>query len=119
MPVRSLTTSVLRWPDRSEVELGVRAWADQEIPRHRDLVRLGYFGSYARGDAGVGSDLDLVAVVESSPEPFERRALGWDLSSLPVPADLLVYTREEWERLKQQGSRFASTLQRETRWLRP
>lgn len=85
MPVRSLTTSVLRWPDRRAVERGAVEWAAREAPRHPGLLRLGYFGSYARGDAGVGSDLDLVAVVESSPEPFERRALDWDLSSLPIP----------------------------------
>jgi hypothetical protein len=48
----------------------------------------------------VGSDLDLIAVVESSPEPFERRALAWDLNTLPVSAELLVYTRPEWERLQ-------------------
>jgi hypothetical protein len=118
MPVRSLHTSVLRWPDRRAVERGVAAWADREAPRHPGLLRLGYFGSYARGDAGVGSDLDLVAVVESSPDPFERRALGWELGSLPVPAELLVYTREEWERLQRQDSRFARTLLHEARWLR-
>jgi len=26
-------------------------------------------------------------------EPFERCALTWDLTRLPVPAQLLVYTR--------------------------
>jgi uncharacterized protein len=118
MPVRSLNSSVLRWPDRSEVARRVADWAVQEGARHSGLVHVGYFGSYARGDAGVGSDLNLVAVVESSPEPFERRAAGWDLSSLPVPAELLVYTRQEWEHLQQEGGRFARTLQQEARWLR-
>jgi hypothetical protein len=104
MPVRSLHTSVLKWPDRRQVERSVAEWADREAPRHPGLLRLGYFGSYARGDAGVGSDLD-------------RRALGWDLSDLPVPAELLVYTRQEWERHQQEGGRFARTLQQEARWL--
>src|SRR5436309_7063503 len=99
MPVRSLRSSVLRWPDRREVERRAAEWAAQEAQRHPGLLRLGYFGSYARGDAGVGSDLDLIAVVESSSDPFERRSLDWDLSSLPVPAEILVYTRQEWERL--------------------
>lgn len=118
MPVRSLSSSVLRWPDRREVERRAAEWAALEGGRHPGLLRLGYFGSYARGNAGVGSDLDLVAVVESSPEPFERRAAGWDLSSLPVPAELLVYTREEWEDLQRGSGRFARTLQQEARWLR-
>ena len=117
MPVRSLRSSVLKWPDRGTVEQALAAWAARERLRHPGLVRLGWFGSYARGDAGVGSDLDLVAVVESSPEPFERRALAWDLSQLPVPAEILVYTRDEWQRLEREGGRFARVLQREARWL--
>jgi hypothetical protein len=81
------------------------------------LLRLGYFGSYARGDWGVGSDLDLVAVVESSALPFARRALEWEISTLPVPTELLVYTRQEWEGLKSQGGRFFRTVDREAVWL--
>lgn len=117
MPVRSLRSSVLKWPDRLAVEQALAAWAAREQPRHPGLVRLGWFGSYARGDAGVGSDLDLVAVVESSAEPFERRALAWDLSQLPVPAEILVYTRDEWQRLEREDRRFARTLRRDARWL--
>lgn len=117
MPVRSSTSSVLRWPDPRQVEEALLAWARVEAPRHPGLARLGVFGSYARGDAAVGSDLDLVAVVEESREPFERRGVSWALESLPVPAEILVYTREEWERLVEAGGRFPSTLQRETRWL--
>jgi predicted nucleotidyltransferase len=81
------------------------------------VVRLGYFGSYARGDWGVGSDVDLIAIVESTAEPFERRTLAWDLLDLPVPAELVVYTREEWERMRRAGGRFVRTIERETVWL--
>jgi predicted nucleotidyltransferase len=112
-----LHSSVLKWPERRAVEEAVAAWAARERLRHPDLLRLGWFGSYARGDAGVGSDLDLVAVVEQSAEPFERRALAWDLSPLPLAAEILVYTRDEWQRLVEEGGRFARTLLREARWL--
>jgi predicted nucleotidyltransferase len=108
---------VLKWPDRRTVEEAAVAWAARERLRHPGLIRLGWFGSYARGDAGVGSDLDLIAVVESSAEPFERRALAWGLSSLPVPAEILVYTRDEWQRMDREGGRFARMLRREARWL--
>ena len=87
------------------------------MSQHPELLRLGYFGSFARGDWGMGSDLDLVAVVDSCDKPFERRSADWDLGELPVPADLLVYTREEWGRLQQQGGRFAHTVTREATWL--
>lgn len=117
MPVRSLHSRVLKWPRPAEVEEALRAWAAQEAPRHPGLLRLGWFGSYARGDAGVGSDLDLIAVVAASGEALERRSLAWDLFSLPVPAEILIYTRAEWEQMKQQGGRFIRTIEREARWL--
>jgi predicted nucleotidyltransferase len=84
---------------------------------HPGLLRAGYFGSYARGDWGVGSDLDLVLVVRESGERFERRALNWDLDGLPVPADLLVYTAQEWQCLQAEAGRFARTLAGETVWV--
>lgn len=117
MPVRSLHSSVLKWPDRVQVDDAARAWAIDAARHHPELLRVGYFGSYARGDWGVGSDLDLVAVVQEAQEPFERRALSWDLSGLPIPAELLVYTVREWERMQAQGGRFARTLQREAVWI--
>jgi hypothetical protein len=67
----------------------------------------------------VGSDLDLVVVIETSNAPFEARAAAWDLGGLPVAADLLVYTEAEWERLLARGGRFAETLRREVVWIKP
>ena len=117
MPVRSLSSSVLRWPDRQTVDRAVREWIVVEARRHAGLCRVGYFGSYARNDWGVGSDLDLVAIVGESMEPFFRRALTWDLNSLPVPADMVVYTVDEWDRLRERGGRFARMLVEETVWI--
>jgi predicted nucleotidyltransferase len=117
MPVRSLSSSVIKWPDLEAVRGAVALWAKEEVPKHPGLIRLGYFGSYARGEWGVGSDLDLIAIVDDSPDAFERRNLSWSLTSLPVPSDLLVYTLTEWESLEKTGSRFARTLSGETVWI--
>jgi uncharacterized protein len=117
MPVRSLSSSVIKWPDLETVREAVSQWAKEEMPKHPDLIRLGYFGSYARGEWGVGSDLDLVAIVADSADAFERRNLSWSLTSLPVPSDLLVYTLAEWESLEKGGGRFVRTLSRETVWI--
>ena len=95
----------------------MQAWAAEEGRRHEGLLRLGYFGSYARGDSGVGSDLDIVAVVAESDQPFWRRAIDWDLLSLPVPAEILVYTAAEWNNLQERGGRFAAVLEDETVWV--
>jgi predicted nucleotidyltransferase len=94
----------------------VRCWAEEVVQKRNDVLRVGYFGSYARGDWGVGSDLDLVIVIKSSAQPFEKRAAQWDTTKLPVPTELLVYTEEEWRRLDRQ-SRFYQTLLRETVWV--
>ena len=117
MPVRSLNSSVLKWPDAAAVHRAALHWAEREAPRRNGLLRLGYFGSYARGEWGVGSDLDLIAIVEHTDTPFERRALEWDLSGLPVPAELLVYTRAEWEEMRGRGARFPSVVEAEAVWL--
>ena len=117
MPVTSSSSSVKRWPTREAVLNGLRAWGAAEARRRPELQAFGYFGSYARGDQGFGSDLDLIAVVARSPLPFMERALDWKLETLPVPADLLVYTVDEWEALRNGTGRFASVLAAETVWL--
>ncbi len=117
MPVRSLGSSVLRWPSREEVEEAFRAWLSRHpIP---GLVAAGYFGSYARGEAGVGSDLDLLFLVAHSPLLPWKRPLGLPLEELPVPTEALVYTVEEWANLPQRSPCLAQVLREETRWLLP
>ncbi len=117
MPVISLNSSVFKWPDRGKVDCAVRDWTSAIVKSRAGIIKLGYFGSYARGDWGVGSDLDIVAIVDRASEPFERRSLTWDLSPLPVPAELLVYTSTEWQSLQKEGGRFVRTLEQETVWV--
>lgn len=117
MPVRSLTSSVLIWPDAKTVDRAVRVWAEQLLSQKPEVLRIGYFGSYARGDWGVGSDLDLILIVtQSEEEPFERRSIEWDVTSLPVPAEILIYTIAEWEALTAQN-RFKQAILAETIWV--
>ena len=64
----------------------------------------------------MGSDLDLIVIVKHSELSFERRSANLDVTKLPVPVDLFVYTQAEWEKLDQQG-RFYSTMMREAIWI--
>ena len=118
MPVRSLNSSVLKWPDKSTVDKAIRRWAKKVGATEHGIERIGYFGSYARGDWGVGSDLDIVIIVENSDKPFETRGREWNTAELPVPADVLVYTQEEWQSLIEQ-SPFLRTIAAETIWVFP
>jgi predicted nucleotidyltransferase len=117
MPAKRSNSPVPEWPSQHEVEESVRLWAIEERDRRPDLKRIGYFGSYARGDAGLGSHLDLVAVVQATDAPFELRDRDWDLSPLPVAADILIYTQAEWQNLMLTGSQLGHILQQETIWL--
>ena len=115
MPVRLLTSSVLKWADAKTVDGAVRRWAQRVAQDKQDVLEIGYFGSYARDDWGVGSDLDLIIIVDSSKQPFERRVVEWDVTELPVPADVLVYTKEEWQSLSK--GRFYQTVMQEAVWV--
>ena len=98
------------------MDQAVKSWSLEQAKSQPELERCGYFGSYARGDWGVGSDLDLIAVVDDSLEPFERRSLPLELHRLPVPADILVYTAVEWEKLQKGNDKFSRMLAREVIW---
>lgn len=51
---------MLKWPDKEAVDFAMRRWAKCMAGSRKDVLQIGYFGSYARGDWGVGSDLDLI-----------------------------------------------------------
>jgi predicted nucleotidyltransferase len=117
MPVRSLNTPLLKWPERASVEADLRAWVADAAVRHPDAIRIGVFGSFARGEWAFGSDLDLLVIVRDADTPIVERSNAWETSSLPVPVDLLLYAQSDWERLQDTPSRFRDTLAREARWL--
>ncbi len=55
--------------------------------------------------------------MENSPLPFTRRAIEWDTSGLPVPADVCVYTQTELAELEKQSRRFYQEVMREAVWV--
>ena len=69
MPVRSLRSSTITWPTAEEVIAALEPWASKLARDHPHIVAIGYFGSYAAGRSGVGSDLDLVVITEETDTP--------------------------------------------------
>ena len=117
MPVRSLNSAVMKWPDARTVTEAAKRWAMETGPLHPHVLRIGYFGSLATGRWGVGSDLDLFVELEKSDVPFERRGAGFDLSGIPVSVDLLAYTRAEIERMRSRGSPFLDMISKTAVWI--
>ena len=77
--------------------------------------RIYLFGSQARGQAGAGSDLDLLAIVPESDLPrHKREARSYDLLwGITQPVDVIVLTREEFDRTSRVKTSLASTARSE------
>jgi predicted nucleotidyltransferase len=70
------------------------------------------YGSCAAGAVGPDSDVDLLVVVrESNLSFFERGAVAYRaIRGVPVPVDLQVYTREEFDSRAQLPVSFERTV---------
>lgn len=116
MPVRSLNSSVLTWPEAEAVRRAALAWAAARAAEHPELLGVACIGSLADNRFGPGSDLDLILVVETAPpDPAQRHRL-WPIEILPVPVDLQVWTRPEWEAMDP-DRRFTRVLRTQALWL--
>ena len=71
----------------------------ERIVAYCDPLRIILFGSFARGEGGPDSDIDLLVVL---PEVADKRKAAIDirrkLSDLPVGKDIVVTTPDEIER---------------------
>jgi uncharacterized protein len=82
--------------------------------------RIYAFGSRARGDAHIDSDVDLMVVIEASDEPGYRRAQRSRLAlrrRYLFPLDVLVWTHDEFERRAPNPATLPGTILREGKLL--
>ena len=117
MPVRSLQQSVWRWPNPEDVLAAVQDWIKEQQTTHPNLKRVGVYGSYGRGTASVGSDLDLLLVDTLAQGPQHQRLQQWPLERLPLSCDALILTPSELEQLLAEPGKMANALRRDLRWL--
>jgi len=74
--------------------------------------RISLFGSCARGKPHtLFTDLDILIIMKTNKPFLERTKEIYSLLALPVDADILCYSPEEFERLK--GKRFFRNLLKE------
>jgi predicted nucleotidyltransferase len=73
--------------------------AERLVAQARSPLKVILFGSYARGDAGEDSDLDLLVVEKDISDPTaEYLRLREALGPIGVGVDLLLYSEAEFER---------------------
>jgi predicted nucleotidyltransferase len=86
----------------------VAAVLEEFVRRVRELLgeaEVYLFGSYARGDWLVDSDIDIIVVSDKfrGMELGERYVMVRSLLPTTVSVDLLLYTREEFERARRRS----------------
>lgn len=72
--------------------------------------RIILFGSYANGTQKVDSDLDLL-IIQETDLPLLKRGfeIRMSLLGLMIPFDILIYTKSEFEREKENRFSFLSS----------
>jgi len=100
---------VIRDRVRGEIERELSDW----VPRIVEALRpekVILFGSAARGEAGEGSDIDLTVIAASEASFFDRIGQVMDLYRGEREINVLVYTPEEWQRMRAEGRRFLERM---------
>ena len=69
------------------------------------------FGSVANGTAGSDSDVDILIIMETELSYYRRSGpIRAAMRGIPVVTDMIVLTPEEYEKLKDDESSFASEI---------
>jgi len=64
------------------------------------VERISLFGSYARGRADLFTDLDILVIMQTDRPFIERAGEIHSMLRLPVDADVICYTPEEFGRMR-------------------
>lgn len=65
-----------------------------------NVEKISLFGSYARGRADLFTDLDVLVILDTDKPFIERAGEIYSMLCLPVDADVLCYTPEEFRRMR-------------------
>ncbi len=108
-----------RFVDRDEILNLAREAARRIAENHSGVIKVLLFGSFARADYGVRSDLDLLVILNSSERPIRERLEDFLADAPDYPTDILVYTEKELQSRLSENSGFLSQAVREAIQLYP
>jgi len=87
------------------------------LQKHVNIYKLVLFGSRARGDAGLYSDMDVLVILDdfSSKQDFDHVSdsaweAGFEYGIVIVP---VIFTRNEWENSPERYSLLAKAIEAE------
>jgi predicted nucleotidyltransferase len=87
--------------------------AEQIAANHPEVNRVILFGSFARKDFGIRSDLDLLILLKSSHLPIRERIGEFLQECAEYPTDVFPLTEAELESRLQSGDPFWTQALRE------
>ena len=108
-----------RFVDRDEVLGLARETARRIAARHSGVVKILLFGSFARADHGIHSDIDLLVILNDSERPILERLEDFLEDAPAYPTDMLVYTEQELQSRLSENNGFLSRAVREAIQLYP
>jgi len=95
-----LNNVVIRSIDRDQIQEATNTFVTELRKAYPEIQRVIWFGSWATGLPAPGSDVDLCLIVSSSDKPARDRISDYLPLGFPVGMDLVVYTQDEFERLR-------------------
>lgn len=103
--------------DRAAIEAALTRLVTDVYGTDPRVAAVVLFGSFARGDAVPGSDVDLLIVLGADERRFLDRIPDFMPDAFPVGVDVLPWTLAELKDRVAEGDRFAMTILREGRVL--
>jgi predicted nucleotidyltransferase len=93
--------------------------AHRLLAERPEVLEVRMFGSLAKGNAGPGSDADILLVLSESNKPFVDRIPEYArfMTAIGIACDIFPYTRAEFAQLRAEGNHFAETICSESRVL--
>lgn len=114
---RSSNSVKVVFANKEKVLSEVRDYARQLKGSRPEVEKVGLFGSYATDTFGPASDVDLLIILHRSSKHFLDRIPDYVPENLSVGCDVFPYTRQEIERMQQEGSPWLQHILKEAIWL--
>lgn len=113
MPKLFLSSAKPKFVNKNEVLELARTTARRMGSKHPNVVKILLFGSFARNDFGVHSDLDLLIILESSQKSVPDRIADFLEDAFDYPTDVFPYTEQEMQVRHRAGDPFLIRATRE------